>query len=107
MVRRRKLTHYQMLEVSENASFVEIKSSYRRLVKQHHPDAQASPLDMAASAEKIRKINAAYEVLKHRDSRKQYDNQLKPGPNLASRMQSAMEMQHQPTASDEELARQA
>ena len=107
MVRRRKQTHYQVLEVSANASFVEIKLSYRRLVKRHHPDAQASPLDVAASAEKIRKINAAYEVLKHHDSRKHYDAQLKPAPDLASRMQSAMEMQHQPTASDEELARQA
>ena len=30
---------YKELEVKENATQGEIKSSYRRLVKQHHPDA--------------------------------------------------------------------
>ena len=107
MVRRRKLTHYQVLEVPFNASSAEIKRAYRQLVKQHHPDAQASPLDAVAGAERIRRINAAYEVLKHRGSRQNYDAQLRERPDLTSRMQSAVEMQHQPTASDEELARQA
>ena len=107
MVRRRKQTHYQVLDVPSNASPAVIKSAYRKLVKQHHPDAQASPLDAIAGAEKIRKINAAYEVLKHRESRQSYDAQIQDVPDRASRMQSAVEMQHQPTASDEELARQA
>ena len=106
MVRRRSQTHYQVLEISSDASAAEIKRAYRRLVKQHHPDAQASPLDIAACAEKIRRINAAYEVLKHGTSRKDYDAQLHPRSDLSSRIQSAVEMQHQPTASDEELARQ-
>ena len=106
MVRRPPQTHYQVLEISADASAAEIKRAYRRLVKRHHPDAQASPLDIAAGAEKIRRINAAYEVLKHSTSRQEYDAQLQPKPDLTSRMQSAMEMQHQPTASDEELARQ-
>ena len=107
MVRRRPLTHYQVLDIPSNASPAEIKRAYRNLVKQHHPDAQASPLDAVAGAEKIRKINAAYEVLKHRESRKSYDAQLSDIPDRTSRMRSAVEMQHQPTASDEELARQA
>ncbi|MGK7913832.1 MAG: DnaJ domain-containing protein [Synechococcus sp.] len=106
MVRRRRQTHYQVLDVPSNASPAQIKSAYRKLVKQHHPDAQASPLDVVAGAEKIRKINAAYEVLKHRESRQNYDAQLQKVPDRTSRMQSAVEMQHQPTASDEELARQ-
>ena len=33
---------YKELEVKENATQGEIKSSYRRLVKQHHPDAGLS-----------------------------------------------------------------
>ena len=107
MVRRRPLTHYQVLDIPSNASPAEIKRAYRNLVKQHHPDAQASPLDAVAGAEKIRKINAAYEVLKHRESRQSYDAQLQDVPDRTSRMRSAVEMQHQPTASDEELARQA
>ncbi|MEM9535461.1 MAG: DnaJ domain-containing protein [Cyanobacteria bacterium P01_E01_bin.45] len=106
MVRRRKQTHYQVLDVPSNASPAEIKNAYRQLVKQHHPDAQASPLDAIAGAEKIRKINAAYEVLKHRESRLSYDAQLHDSPDRTTRMQSAVERQHQPTASDEELARQ-
>jgi curved DNA-binding protein CbpA len=30
---------YTVLEVSSHASAAEIKAAYRRLVKQHHPDA--------------------------------------------------------------------
>ena len=31
--------HYEELGLKENATHSEIKSSYRRLVKKHHPDA--------------------------------------------------------------------
>ena len=30
---------YEELEIAKNATKAEIKSSYRRLVKKHHPDA--------------------------------------------------------------------
>ena len=36
----RALTHYEILNVSKNASFEEIKSSHRKLALLHHPDKQ-------------------------------------------------------------------
>ncbi len=61
--------HYQTLEVSEQASQQEIKQAYRRLAKQHHPDAQPS----SSGVDIIQRINAAYEVLGDPDRREDYD----------------------------------
>jgi tetratricopeptide (TPR) repeat protein len=51
---------YQILGVSPNASLEEIKSAYRQLVKQYHPDRH--PNDQQAADQFIR-INFAYEQL--------------------------------------------
>lgn len=48
----------QVLGLGERATLREIKTRHRELVKLHHPDT-GSP----ASAETIRKVNAAYRVL--------------------------------------------
>ena len=107
MPRRSPPTHYEVLEISTSASADEIKQAYRQLVKRHHPDAQASPLDVAASAERIRQVNAAYEVLKHKDLRQEYDAHLKlQSPDRATRVQSSIDdLRGQRTATDEEVAR--
>ena len=57
---------YTVLEVSSNASAAEIKAAYRRLVKQHHPDAGGDDQRMLA-------LNAAWEVLGDRDRRRKFD----------------------------------
>jgi len=64
--------HYQILQVNHQATPQEIKQSYRRLVKEFHPDSQA----WSASHEKIIEINAAYEVLADPQRRSRYDQQL-------------------------------
>lgn len=74
-------THYQTLEVHPRATQDEIKQSYRRLVKQHHPDRQ--PLQQGH--ELIARINAAYEVLSDPGHRQRYDQQLSGQPLRASR----------------------
>ena len=53
---------YKILGVSPNASDEEIKQAYRRLAKKYHPD--LNPGDEVA-AEKMQKINAAYEQIKN------------------------------------------
>ena len=72
-----KKNYYDVLGVSKTASQDEIKSAYRKLAKQYHPDFH--PGD-AAAAEKFKEINEANEVLSDENKRKQYDYELEhPG----------------------------
>jgi curved DNA-binding protein CbpA len=63
------LGYYKTLGVSEDSSYHDIRKAYRRLVKKHHPDRNASSL----SGDIIKKINVAFEILSDKDKRKQYD----------------------------------
>ena len=68
---------YTVLEVSSHASAAEIKAAYRRLVKQHHPDAGGDDQRMLA-------LNAAWEVLGDQDRRRNFDR-TRISPPAASR----------------------
>lgn len=65
---------YRVLGVSSEASDEEVKTAYRRLMNQHHPDKLLSrglPESMAALAEqRTQEIRAAYERIKARRSLK-------------------------------------
>eukprot|EP01083_Nonionella_stella_P145996 458608_1 len=57
---------YETLEVSKDADAKEIKKSYRRLSRIHHPD-------KGGDEHKFKEISAAYEILSDADQRKLYD----------------------------------
>jgi molecular chaperone DnaJ len=66
-----KRDYYEILGVSRNATTEEIKSAYRRLAKQYHPD--MNPHNRKEAEEKFKELSEAYEVLVDPEKRKLYD----------------------------------
>jgi len=62
--------YYAVLGVPRTASQAEVKKAFRKLARQHHPDAK--PGD-AAAERKFKEVNEANEVLSDPAKRKQYD----------------------------------
>lgn len=61
--------YYEILGVSQNATKEEIRAKYYELVKKYHPDVNSAE----NSKEIIQEINAAYDVLRNENKRKEYD----------------------------------
>src|SRR3954447_20293922 len=62
--------YYAALGVAPGASEKELSRAYKKLAKEHHPDANAgSP----AAEERFKEVNAAYDVLGDAEKRKEYD----------------------------------
>jgi molecular chaperone DnaJ len=65
-----KRDYYDVLGLSREASETEIKKAYRRLARDHHPD--ANPGDTGAE-ERFKELTEAYEVLSNPQARRAYD----------------------------------
>lgn len=65
-----KRDYYEILGLPREASEAEIKKAYRKLVRDHHPD--ANPDDPGAE-ERFKELTEAYEVLSNPESRRAYD----------------------------------
>ena len=63
---------YRVLGVSPDATDAEIKRSYRKLARQHHPD--RNPGD-AASEGRFKEIQAAYDKIETPEKRRKFDKQ--------------------------------
>jgi curved DNA-binding protein len=64
------MTHYATLGVANTATPEEIKSAYRKLAKQYHPD-------LGGDVTKFQQISESYETLADADKKAHYDYQIK------------------------------
>ena len=69
--------YYDVLGVPESAEAKEITRAYRKLARQHHPDANPGN---DQSEERFKEISAAYDVLGDEAKRKEYDEVRRLGP---------------------------
>jgi len=95
---------YAVLQVASSATQDELKAAYRRLVKQHHPDA-------GGDEETILALNAAWEQLGDPQSRRAFDRQSGArdeararGARNARASQAARRASGQGASADQELA---
>src|SRR6185312_219397 len=61
---------YEVLGVAKNASPKDIKSAFRKLAKQHHPDQNP---DDAKAKDRFAAVNQAYEILGDEKRRGEFD----------------------------------
>lgn len=71
--------YYKILGVDRNATKEEIKTAYKKLAKQSHPDLNKNP----GAAEKFKEINEAAAVLGDDQKRAQYDRYGATGEQFA------------------------
>jgi len=64
-----KRDYYEVLDVPKGANKDDIRSAYRKLARQYHPDVNKEP----GTAEKFKEINEAYQVLGDDEKRARYD----------------------------------
>ena len=81
--------HYAILGVSRTASELEVRAAYRKLAREHHPDANPDPEAEA----RMRRINQAWETLRDTERRSTYDRTL---PSLRRPVVRPMRAQRPP-----------
>jgi len=61
------MSYYDILNVSKNATFDDVKKQYKKLALKHHPDRGGDP-------EMFKKISEAYQTLSDPEKKRAYDN---------------------------------
>jgi|TARA_B110000208_G_scaffold34120_1_gene44970 DnaJ-class molecular chaperone len=75
------MDYYEILDISPNATVIDIRKAYHRLAVLYHPD--KNPNDPGAT-QKFQQISEAYQVLSNECSRRDYDLSGKTDINIRS-----------------------
>ncbi|HPS30897.1 MAG TPA: DnaJ domain-containing protein [bacterium] len=67
------ISYYDVLNIPRFSNVNDVKSAFRTLAKQYHPDVCERNMD----SEKFKNIVEAYKILSDEESKTQYDNYLK------------------------------
>lgn len=76
---RPDVDYYRILEIGDSATPEEIKSAYRKLAKENHPDSRGGDKE---AEERFKEISEAYAILSNPQKRSQYDMIRKGGFNF-------------------------
>ena len=68
-------SYYDILGIPKRASDDDIKRAYLTLAKKYHPD--QNPHNQAKSARNFQRVLEAYDTLKSRESRAEYNKKLR------------------------------
>ena len=72
-----KKNYYEILEISENASQEIVEKAYKTLAMKYHPDLHGDSTGDENFEEKLKLINEAYGVLKDKEKRAEYDEEMR------------------------------
>jgi curved DNA-binding protein len=68
-----ELNYYELLEVSRDATRIEVQKAYHRQAAKYHPDVNSDP----AARSMFLKVQEAYRVLNHPQKREEYDRKFR------------------------------
>jgi DnaJ family protein A protein 2 len=96
-------SYYEIMELSKNASDVDIKKQYKKMTMKWHPDRVQDPAKKEESNTMIKLINEAYDVLKDPQKKQTYDRYGKKGldeqnhmpPNMEEMLRAMQQQQQQ------------
>ncbi|MEL6982221.1 MAG: J domain-containing protein, partial [Actinomycetota bacterium] len=66
-------THYEVLGVSPDCSFEELRTAYRRMAREHHPDVADGGARRAGADGSMAAVNEAWRILSDTTLRRHYD----------------------------------
>jgi curved DNA-binding protein CbpA len=82
----RKMSHYEVLRVPENATPEQIKSAWHAIAKKTHPDRNPGDDERAKRAERVfKRCSEAWDVLSDPELRQAYDATLHPPDPMAGK----------------------
>ncbi|KZT30156.1 DnaJ-domain-containing protein [Neolentinus lepideus HHB14362 ss-1] len=88
----RRSTHYRTLDIPHNATKSQIKTSFYKMSKLHHPDVS----DDSSSKAKFQAASEAYSILGDDRKRRAYDRELAAGASSARRTSGGPTASHYP-----------